>query len=255
MTADSDPIKLLQLVNPVPAGSLREVAAERTEDLLVRLHASQVAAPTLAAPRRRWRPLPVAIAVAGALALTGVGIADGFGAFSGISATEHPQGAADMLDPAVVAAINRQNASPQLGDTGQLLPESTRFIRKLPGGERVYALSTTTNKLCDLIVYPPSSNAESADSCGDPLSQNAPTTVEVDQPNPAVSPLAIGVAIDGVTSVSFRAGGVETTVPVEHNVWVYQGASNALQALTVHFADGRTQTLIDGRTQAASSGR
>ena len=56
---------------------------------------------------RRLRPLTVAAIVTTALALAGLAIAAGFGAFNGISAAEHPQGAADALDPALVARIKR----------------------------------------------------------------------------------------------------------------------------------------------------
>jgi len=203
------------------------------------------------APRglRRLRPLAVAAIVTTALAFAGLAIAAGFGAFNGIGAAEHPQGAADTLDPALVAGINAENAHLAGTATGQLLPDSARFIRQLPSGERIYALSTTTDMLCVLIVGRPGSNMGSATSCGHPLNQNEPTTIGSVQANSATPPLAYGVAIDGVTAVSFMADGAETTVPVENNVWAYEGPSDALQTLTVHYADGSTQTLIDGRTQ------
>jgi hypothetical protein len=87
----------------------------------------------------------------------------------------------------------------------------------------------------------------SAVGCGDPLNQNEPTTTASVHPNAATPPLAYGIAIDGVVSISFTAGEGETTVPVEENVWAYEGPSNALQSLTVHYADGTSQTLTDGR--------
>src|SRR3954452_13228472 len=52
--------------------------------------------------RRSWRPvLGVAVAVA-ALAGAGIAIAAGFGAFNGISAAQHPQTGADVIDPATM---------------------------------------------------------------------------------------------------------------------------------------------------------
>jgi hypothetical protein len=75
MTALSDPITLLQLANPVPPGSLREVAAEGAEDLLARLRADEVAAPTISMPHRGQiarRSLQIAVAVVIALAIASV---------------------------------------------------------------------------------------------------------------------------------------------------------------------------------------
>jgi hypothetical protein len=54
------------------------------------------------------------------------------------------------------------------------------------------------------------------------------------------------VAKDGVTAVSFLAGGAEQTVAVKNNVWAYEGASSALESLTVHYADGSTQRIGHG---------
>jgi hypothetical protein len=52
--------------------------------------------------------------------------------------------------------------------------------------------------------------------------------------------------MDGVTAVSFTAGGAETTLPVTDNVWAYEGQAD-LTSVTVHWENGSTQTLIDGR--------
>jgi hypothetical protein len=63
-----------------------------------------------------------------------------------------------------------------------------------------------------------------------------------------------GVAINGVTSVSFRTAmtpdgiptGPEVAVPVTGNFWSYPSNSNDppfnLQPVTAHFADGTTVT-------------
>jgi hypothetical protein len=207
--------------------------------------------------RRPSRPVLVAAVAVAAIAGAGVAIAAGIGAFNGISAAQHPHGPADTLDPELVAQIDLQNAelasSPTGQTTGQMLPASARFTRALGSGERVYALTTTTNELCVLLVGAPGSNMSSAVGCGNPLNQDQPTTTGVVRPSPATPPLAFGIAIDGVTSVSFMAAGAETTVPVTNNVWAYEGSSAALQSLTVHYADGTTETLTHGR--AASSRR
>ena len=209
-----------------------------------------------AAARRRWRPVLVALVAATAVVGAGVAIAAGFGAFNGIGAAQHPHGPADTLDAALVAQIERQNAelaaSPTGQTTGQMLLDSTRFIRGLASGERVYALTTTTNELCVLIVGRPGSNMSSAVGCGDPLNQDEPTTVGGVRPNPATPPLTYGIALDGVVSVSFMAAGAETTVPVKNNVWAYEGPSSAQESLTVHYANGSTQTLTYGRPASSS---
>jgi hypothetical protein len=208
------------------------------------------------ARRRRSRRVLIAAVAAAVIAGAGVAIAAGFGAFDGISAAQHPQGPADKLDPALVAQIKRENAplasSPTGQTTGQMLLNSARFIRALESGERVYALTTTTNELCVLIVWPPGSNMSSAVGCGNPLNQDHPTTIGGVRPNPATPPIAFGIAIDGVTSVSFMAAGVETTVPVTNNVWAYEGPSAASQSLTVHYASGATQTLTHGRAASTN---
>jgi hypothetical protein len=198
---------------------------------------------------RHLRPLMIGAIAVVALSVAGVAIADDLGAFKGISGAEHPQGVADALSPAVVADINSENAGTNRGARGQLLADSARFVRQLTTGERIYAITTTTDELCVLIVGRPGSNMKSAVGCGDPLSQTDPTTAESVQPNPANPPLTYGVAIDGVTSVSILARGDEATVPVENNVWAYEGPSDD-EPLTVHYADGTTQTLTDGQWQS-----
>ena len=90
MTTVSDPIKLLALANPVEPGSLREVAAERTDELLAALRANQAETrrPRLS---RNTRRMPGSIAVAAgvvvvALALVPIGGASlGARAVDGIS--------------------------------------------------------------------------------------------------------------------------------------------------------------------------
>ena len=252
---DVEPLIIDELARIAPLGGSEDAD---WQDVIRRVEPALLASGS-AQPerRRRWRPVLVAAVAVAVIAGAGVAIAASFGAFDGIGAAQHPQGPADKLDPVLVAQIKQQNAelatSPTGNATGQMLLDSVRFIRGLAGGERVYALTTTTNELCVLLVGRPGSNMSSAVGCGDPLNQDEPTTTGVVRPNPATPPLAFGIAIDGVTSVSFMAVGVETTVPVEHNIWAYEGASDALESLTVHYADGTTQTLTRGR--AASNSR
>jgi hypothetical protein len=200
-----------------------------------------------AATDRRWKPLFAAALGTATLAGAGVAIAAGFGAFNGISAAQHPQTAADRLDPTVVQSINDTNALFERGSTGKLLPESSRFTRRLPTGERVYALTTTTDKLCVLILGDPASNMHYAVGCGDSLDQANPSTLESLRPDPALPALTFGVAIEGATSVSLAFQGADDTVPVENNVWAYEGPSTDLQSLTIHYTDGATQTFVPGQ--------
>lgn len=44
-------------------------------------------------------------------------------------------------------------------------------------------------------------------------------------------------------SVSFMGSGTEQTVPVQDNVWAYEGNNSALKSITIHYADGSTQTI------------
>jgi hypothetical protein len=189
--------------------------------------------------RRRWRPAVVAAVAVAALTGIGVAIAAGFGAFNGISAAHHPRTAADKLDPAVAALIAAS------GNRLGLEADSARFVTQLADGARVYAVATKTGMLCALAERLPNNNGKddaAAMGCGSPLTQSRPTTVASFRANEATPPISYGIALDGVTSVSFKAGGHEVTVPVKNNVWAYAGNS-AIGSLTVHFNDGSTETI------------
>jgi hypothetical protein len=190
--------------------------------------------------RQRWRPVLVAAVVVAALAGVGVAIAAGFGAFDGISAAQHAPTAADKLDPAVAASI-AANDNP-LG----LEADSARFVTQLADGVRIYAVATKTGELCALAERLQNNNGKNdaaAMGCGSPLTQSQPTTAASFQANEATPPISYGVALDSVTAVSFMAGGQEVTVPVKNNVWAYEGDNSAIGSLTVHFHDGRTETI------------
>lgn len=191
--------------------------------------------------RRPWfrRPVLVAAIVIVALALTGVAIANGVGAFNGISAAEHPPTAADKLDPAVAASLMSDNP---LG----LEIDSARFVTQLADGVRIYAVATKTGELCALAERLPNNNGKndaSAMGCGSPLGQNQPTTAASFRANEQTPTISYGIALDGVSAVSFMAGGREVTVQVKNNVWAYEGPNSVIEALTVHYADGTTTVL------------
>jgi hypothetical protein len=205
---------------------------------------------------RRLRPvLVVALAVV-ALAGTGAAIADGFGAFDGIGAANHPQTGADVIDPATAAFLEGKNCSGSYNPKTGALPnhkvcsgipiglqlDSARHLGQLPDGQNVYVITRkgANDNLCT-VVGPPHPEIE----CNSTLSRSHPTTIFVYAANqPAASPLTFGVALDGVTSVSLQAGdypnGQEVTVPVNGNLWIYPEVVNLLQPVTANFTDGTT---------------
>ena len=205
--------------------------------------------------RRSRRTVFVASVAAAVLVAAGVGIAGGIpNPFAGIGGANHPQTAQDVLDPAIVmrmvknfnAGLARQTKHAGLPPES-LLPKTARLIGQLPSGRRVYVLTTTSNWLCVLTASPSGNSSGGSIGCGKPLSQTEPTTISaenrvVNGPH-ATLPLSYGVARDGIVSVSFMGGGTEQTVRVQDNVWAYEGNNSALKSLTVHYANGNTQTI------------
>ena len=207
--------------------------------------------------RRRWRPVLLTAVVVAALVGVGVAIAAEIGAFNGIKAAQHPRTAADKLDPSVVASIvryNKQVARLTHSRRGQLEPDTSRLVRQLPNGARVYAVAAMGDELCVVMERIPQlarnmKRGGSTVGCTSPLTQKVPSTVESFRAfkgphgeSPAVS---WGITLDGATSVSFPANRRLTiTVPVKHNVWVYQGKWSAtVRGFKVHFQDGHTETI------------
>jgi hypothetical protein len=195
--------------------------------------------------RRRKQRMITAALVAAVLTAGGAAIAGGVNPFAGIGTADRPQTGADVLDPATAATVERMNGFP--GNTqypiGRLLPDTARLVGELASGNRFYVITTSTDKLCVMIQQ---QTGGSAIGCGDPLSETQPTTLMETRSNQQTPPLSFGVARDDVTAVSFMANGSEQTVPVKNNVWAYEGSSGALSSLTVHYADGSSQTIGHG---------
>jgi hypothetical protein len=61
MTLTSDPIRVVRDLNPVPTGSVRELAAERADELLTRLRVGEVSTPSIRREHGRRRYLAVAV--------------------------------------------------------------------------------------------------------------------------------------------------------------------------------------------------
>jgi hypothetical protein len=197
---------------------------------------------------RRFRHvLLVAVAVV-AVVGAGVGIADGFGAFDGIGAAQHPRTGADVLDSKTLAGL--QNACPS--GTGQtfyrpechLVINSARLVGQVPSYGNVYVVTDTRGDLCTFF--------EGGDgSCGPPLSKSHPITFGTFNPSPTTGGtfIASGLAADGVTAVSFTVNAKAVEVPVKNNVWVYSepdSHATLAQCVVAHLDDGTTVNPFPG---------
>jgi hypothetical protein len=190
---------------------------------------------------RSRRSVLIAGLIAVALLATGLAIAAGFDPFTGIRAAHHSQKPQDVLAPNIVARVDSPNARAHLGT---LIPASSRLLGQLVSGRRIYVVRTSKNELAILVT---NHGRLMLASYGAPLTQSEPVTiassVRVKNGPHATPPLSYGIARDGITAVSFRAHGRVQTVPVKNNVWFYEGNSNVLASITIHYANGRTQTL------------
>jgi hypothetical protein len=195
--------------------------------------------------RRRRRPWRFAWAAAAlVLVIVGAAYAAGFNPFAGISAADHPATSNDTLPASLTAHIAQFSSSMERFGHGRLLPDTARFITQVPSGMRFYTIATSAGGLCLASVR---SSGGSGLGCGDSLSKSRPITIASERTNRATPPVSYGLAMDGVTAVSFKAHGHQTTVPVKNNVWAYEGQNGALRWVAVHWENGSTQTLIDGR--------
>ena len=195
--------------------------------------------------RWRWRPALVTAVVVAALAGAGVAIAAGFGAFDGIGAAQHPQTGADVLDAKTLAML--QEACPsQIAEGSIYVPlchldlESARLIGEIPAYGNVYVVTNTRGELCSVI-------GEHLASCGPPLSNSQPISFASfnDSPTTGGTYVATGIALDGVTSVSFTVNGEAVTAPVKNNVWVYEKPDSHAageDCIVANLADGSTVT-------------
>lgn len=187
--------------------------------------------------RLRWRPLLVVAVVTLGLAGAGVAIAAGVGAFNGISAAQGPQ------TPAALRwAKGFQSRCPRdTSGTPAYLPQCHLVLasaRLLSAGSRVYVVADTHGDLCFSFSF--------GEACGSPLSRSLPITMGVANtgPIPPGGTLTVGgVAIDGVTSVSFDIWGRNVAVPVKHNTYVYvrhHSTAHGARCVVAHFANGST---------------
>ena len=212
-------------------------------DALVETQRGESVSPTVTT--RRWKPLLVAVVVTAALAGAGVAIADGLGAFNGIGAAQHPQTGADVIDPATQAYMEGQDCnnlpsqpSPHCMPVIRgLLFDTARVVGQIPSGQNIYVISTKSDSLC-FVVGPPQPEW----NCEDPLSRSHPSVV-FPYTQDGAPYTVVGIALDGVTTVSFNEDGQDVTLPVKDNVWTWQtdssdGLASPMSSLTAHFADG-----------------
>jgi hypothetical protein len=186
--------------------------------------------------RPLWRrPILVVVVVVVALALTGVAIANGVGALDGIGAAQHPQSTIDKLDPQDLPPDCSSSVASE-SDFCNLDLASARLVRTLPSGRKVWVVTDSRGDLCVILQA-------GGGSCGSALSPARPTTITSFKKGPGDPLISYGVALDGIVSVSFMAGGEPVTVPVEDNVWAYEGPNSGFESLTVHYADGTTSVL------------
>lgn len=170
-------------------------------------------------------------------------VAAGLGAFNGLSDTQHPQVGAGVLDPQTAAFIQKWGCGIEADPSGAgtvptpCILETARLLGRLPSYGNVYVLTNTAGNLC---TYD-----RDGGSCDPPLSHSHPVTIGEDNTTGS-NPVSYGLAMDGVTSVSFQAAGQQVTVPVKDNLWYYAGENSALDYLTVHFSDGSTELLHHG---------
>ena len=196
------------------------------------------------------RRVTIAGLVAAVLVATGVAIAAGFNPFAGIGAANHPQTATDVLSPAVAAEIrthNKEAGAQARRRLGLIVLATSRFVGRASSGTEVFVAKTTTNVLCVITVMTYRGKLETSIAYVAPLTKAEPTTIgtfdQVVNGPRATPPLSYGVAQNGVIAVSFKAHGKLQTVPVRHNVWFYEGRSDLMKSITVHYADGKTKTL------------
>lgn len=253
MTAPAglDPLTLVAAHNPLPRDQVGLVSNPSERELTLTRILAQIDANEPAPPRAAFRwPLAAAVAATVVITITGVAFAAGvnpitvIGSFVGIRAANHAQTANDKLPPAASAQL--QSFERHAGVRDELVPTSSRLIRKLPSGRSVYVVATKNGELWVVLVKHGKLEVAFA---GNPLSQTrlvTGATMDPDGPRGPIPPLSWGLARNGITAVSFRAHNQEQTVRVIHNVWAYEGTNNSLKEITVHYTNGTTRTIARG---------
>lgn len=198
--------------------------------------------------RRRRRPVLVVAAAVAALAGAGIAIAAGLGAFNGFGATQHPPTRADVPNSRTLARIKTlctdgQYVAPynpychlDLSGARLLTSAAPRFQIGVTS-RKVWAIAASDGEVCMVGGFW---------ECTPQLSKSVPITFGGGNAGPAQTFFAAGLAIDGVTSVSFvlePSDGATVTVPVKNNIWVYEQPNSdatGTKCIVAHFANGST---------------
>jgi hypothetical protein len=225
MTDDTD-VKVIELLAP-----------------LSRLETVAFAASERSGHRWLRNPVLVGAVVTVALVLAGVAIAAGFGGFSGFGATQHPPTRADVLPAKTLAEIKTACSG------GPPLPASlynpychldlntARFLTDTGPGGKVWVVADSRGEFCTVGGFW---------DCQPPFSRSRPITFgsSNEAPTDGGTFYAAGLAMDGVTSVSFvpvPGNGKTVTAPVKGNIWVYKQPNSRADnghCIVAHFADG-----------------
>ena len=159
-----------------------------------------------------------------------------------------------VLDPQTLAAIQNTCSGPLAPPEPPSNPychfvlSSARLLTDSSPQGSVYVITDTRGDLCTV---------GGLNSCGPPLSRSQPITFGGGNENPTTGGtfFAAGIAMDGVTSVSFvpasdpdsgrsaTAVGKEVTVPVRDNTWMYEQPNSHADdgvCIVAHFADDST---------------
>jgi hypothetical protein len=149
-------------------------------------------------------------------------------------------GGLDAATRAGIQALNKHDVGAAV--LGQRLIADARTLPTKVDGYQIYLVPTATGKLCLGLGL-------ALEAWFDPLSQTHPVLFGArDNDGPGgVGPTVYGVAVDGVSSVTFTIDGARQTVPVAGNVFVFHGPSDAnfesLAPVAATFADGTVQAL------------
>jgi len=178
------------------------------------------------------------------LALGGVAVAASIsGHFPGLSSANRPQEVRDVLSPEVRAQLKAADRpAGSVDQIGTRLLDSARLVGTLPSGRRVYALTTTRDRLCVAVE-------KLSASCQPQLGERNPITLTIVDADGfgGQPPIAYGVARDDVAAVTFTIHGRPAVAPVQDNFYFYEGSPldsyRSFVALTVTLTDGRTLSL------------
>lgn len=161
--------------------------------------------------------------------------------FQGISAVARPTGGQSTLDPTTSAEI--QSLSADHAGTAlaaQILSEA-RALPTTVNGNKIWLIPTKTGELCLFF--------RDLEGCTQLMSRRSPAMFVVNGADASAGggATAFGVAMDGVTSVSFTVGDKPQSVPVTQNVFEFQGVPGTSVAdfsvPVVTFADGTSVRL------------